>query len=322
MKALLGTMAALLLLVLALMLGGGLGGAGSADLSAVPEEYRADVQRAGSICPEITPDLIAAQIEAESGWNPNAVSPAGARGIAQFMPSTWAAAGRDGDGDGRAEITNPHDAIAAQGHYMCRQVALLKTRGYGGDIIDLALAAYNAGLGNVDTYHGIPPFKETRAYVARIRTQAAKYQGSGVIAAAASQGGWSYPLPRLYPITSPFGWRVDPITGGGAMHDGTDYGAPCGEKVLAARSGVVSEVSVDQYGALYVRIEHGTIGGHRYRTGYWHLSAQNVRPGQKVTPGTVIGRVGTTGYSTGCHLHLYMTVDGRNTTAHGIIPNS
>ena len=84
----------------------------------VPGEYQGVVLRAGSICPEITPPLIAAQIEAESNWNPNAGSGAGAQGMAQFMPGTWASAGKDGDGDGKADILNPKDAIYSQGAYM------------------------------------------------------------------------------------------------------------------------------------------------------------------------------------------------------------
>ena len=56
---------------------------------AVPAQYAALVQQAGSICPAAPPSIIAAQIEAESGWDPNSVSSAGAQGISQFMPGTW-----------------------------------------------------------------------------------------------------------------------------------------------------------------------------------------------------------------------------------------
>lgn len=85
--------------------------ASESTVSGVPAEYEADVIRAGSICQVVTPSIIAAQIDQESNWNPKAGSSAGAQGIAQFMPSTWASAGKDGDGDGKADIWNPHDAI-------------------------------------------------------------------------------------------------------------------------------------------------------------------------------------------------------------------
>ena len=147
-----------------------LAGVGISD--AVPEEYRSVVLRAGSICDEITPSVIAAQIEAESNWNPNVSSHAGAAGISQFMPTTWAAKGLDGDGDGVADITNPEDAIWSQGNYMCELregvLALSNERTISGSSLDLTLAAYNAGMGNVKKYSGIPPFTETRNYVTKI----------------------------------------------------------------------------------------------------------------------------------------------------------
>ncbi|QRV02068.1 transglycosylase SLT domain-containing protein [Arcanobacterium phocisimile] len=151
----------------------------------VPPQYAKYVLDAGSICPEVTPSIIAAQIDTESGWNPRAQSPVGAQGISQFMPGTWASVGRDGNGDGKADPFDPADAIISQGHYMCGQVDALKRHGLSGSI-DLALAAYNAGLGNVLTFHGIPPFAETQNYVKRIKELAAtKY----AVVSAGSVGG-------------------------------------------------------------------------------------------------------------------------------------
>lgn len=145
----------------------------------VPSEYQGVVLKAGSICPEITPPLIAAQIEAESSWNPNAVSEAGAQGMTQFMPDTWASFGRDGDGDGKADILNPADSIYSQGVYMCALASEVKERisagKLKGDVPQLALAAYNSGIGNVDKYGGIPPFHDTQLYVPKIMELAAKY---------------------------------------------------------------------------------------------------------------------------------------------------
>ena len=100
-------------------------------------------------------NLLAAQLYAESGFNPFARSPAGAEGIAQFMPGTARSLGLDNPFD-------PVAAIDAQAHLMSD---LLKR--FGGRVA-LALAGYNAGAGAVERYSGVPPFAETRAYVARI----------------------------------------------------------------------------------------------------------------------------------------------------------
>lgn len=183
--------AALLLFIVAfpmsivLLFGGGdddmaVTGGGGFNEAAVPSEYLTHVTRAGSICPEITPDVIAAQIDAESGWNPSAVSHAGAQGISQFMPGTWKHAGKDGDGDGIADPFNPADAIFSQGHMMCgliSQVRILVESGVAtGDLVDLALAAYNAGIGRVTSAGGIPNIAETRAYIKKINElRASKY---------------------------------------------------------------------------------------------------------------------------------------------------
>ena len=171
--------------VLLAVMGAFLGSSASeSTVSGVPAEYEADVIRAGSICQVVTPSIIAAQIDQESNWNPKAGSSAGAQGIAQFMPSTWASAGKDGDGDGKADIWNPHDAIWSQGNYMCNlasQVETAKKSGkLTGDTLELTLAAYNAGLGSVLRYGMVPPFEETINYVRRIKELAAtKYTATG-----------------------------------------------------------------------------------------------------------------------------------------------
>ena len=157
--------------------GGGIGG--QLKPGSVPAAYAALVTRAGSMCPEIPAPVIAAQIQVESGWNPRAVSPVGAQGIAQFLPATWAGAGRDWDGDGVADVWNPADAIPSQGGFDCSIITTLRPAlaagRLHGDITDLALAAYNAGAGAVLAAGGVPPFPETQAYVARIDTLADRY---------------------------------------------------------------------------------------------------------------------------------------------------
>ncbi len=110
-----------------------------------------------------------------------------------------------------------------------------------------------------------------------------------------------FPVAIPAPITSLFGWRIHPLTGAQRMHTGTDIGAPMGAPVLAALAGrVILADMMGGYG-LAVAVEHEN--GTR-QTLYGHLSELFVRPGDIVQQGTVIGRVGSTGASTGPHLHF------------------
>jgi murein DD-endopeptidase MepM/ murein hydrolase activator NlpD len=110
-----------------------------------------------------------------------------------------------------------------------------------------------------------------------------------------------FPVAIPAPITSLFGWRIHPISGAQRMHTGTDIGAPMGTPVLAALTGrVILADNMGGYG-MAVALEHEN--GMR-QTLYAHMSELFVRPGDVVQQGTVIGRVGSTGASTGAHLHF------------------
>lgn len=145
----------------------------------VPKEYRKPIKLAAKECPELNPKLLAAQIGQESKFEPTAESHAGAQGIAQFVPETWARWGKDLDGDGVADPFNATEAIDAQARLMCYLIDQAEMSGIDGDPIDLALAAYNAGWSQVERYQGIPPFKETEAYVKIIRDSEQRYRFSG-----------------------------------------------------------------------------------------------------------------------------------------------
>ncbi len=117
---------------------------------------------------------------------------------------------------------------------------------------------------------------------------------------ASGGSGIVFPLSVAAPITSLFGWRVHPITGDRRFHAGTDLGAPTGTPILAAARGQVESANwLGGYG-LAVIINHGSA----QQSLYGHMSEILVQPGQWVEPGTVIGRVGSTGNSTGPHLHF------------------
>lgn len=122
-------------------------------------------------------------------------------------------------------------------------------------------------------------------------------------------GGLLFPLPIPAPITSLFGWRIHPITGDRRFHAGTDLGAATGTPVLAAYPGTVETADyVGGYG-LTVILNHN----NAQQTLYGHMSQLLVQPGQVVQQGTVIGLVGSTGNSTGPHLHFEV----RNLTPEG-----
>lgn len=160
----------------------------------VPEQYRELVNSAGATCEGITPGIIGAQIQQESGWNPTATSGAGAQGISQFMPATWATAGKDHNGDGKADPLDPADAIPSQARYLCDQLAAVDAAiadgrlPAGSDRVELALAAYNAGLGAVLSAGGIPPYAETQNYVRVIKDNAPNFENAAPAGSGAASG--------------------------------------------------------------------------------------------------------------------------------------
>lgn len=148
------------------------GGSGDGQLAdnTVPEEYEDLIAEWGNYCDTLSPALLAAQINQESGFNPDAESSAEAQGIAQFIPSTWAAHGFDANGDGEANVWDPEDAIPSAAKYDCTIAEYVED--VSGDPVDNMLAAYNAGAYAVIKYDGVPPYEETQNYVESIRAAA------------------------------------------------------------------------------------------------------------------------------------------------------
>lgn len=120
---------------------------------------------------------------------------------------------------------------------------------------------------------------------------------------------FSPPIPGGV-VTSDYGWRVHPIFGYLKLHDGTDWGAACGTPQYAIRDGVVAAVYFDSGGGNIVTVNHGMINGYSWTSEHLHLSSAAVSVGQQVTTSTVVGYTGSTGNSTGCHLHLTIYRDG------------
>ncbi|MCE5290188.1 MAG: M23 family metallopeptidase [Nocardiaceae bacterium] len=149
----------------------------------VPKDYLPWLQKGGTQCPGLSAPLLAAQIMQESGFRTDAVSPAGARGPAQFMPGTWQSTAVDGDNDGRRDINSVPDAVMSQAQLMCGNLAVaregVESGTLKGDPVDLALAGYNAGMGAVTSAGGMPSggqyTTETQPYVARIRSMTSQF---------------------------------------------------------------------------------------------------------------------------------------------------
>jgi len=113
----------------------------------------------------IDPALLAGLVKQESGFNPNAGSPAGARGLTQLMPGTAA-------GLGVTNVLDPAQSLDGGAKYLKAQLDA-----FGGDVAR-ALAAYNAGPGAVQRYGGVPPYAETQNYVRAVQANAANYRAA------------------------------------------------------------------------------------------------------------------------------------------------
>jgi len=126
-----------------------------------------------------------------------------------------------------------------------------------------------------------------------------------------SEAGFLWPLPGYLTLTSKFGWRTSPITGRSEFHLGTDIPAPRGTQILASKSGLVTTSTSHYSYGNYVVVTHsdGT------QTLYAHMSKRAVNKGDVVTQGQVIGYVGSTGNSTGNHLHFEIWKNGQRTNA-------
>lgn len=257
--------------------------------------------------------VLAAVAKTESGFGggelylaKNGVSEKGAVGFMQFMPTTWSGAdnprarndpaspswdanpqsiaayggyGVDGDGDGAADPFNPRDAIFSAANY-------LAASGFAEDPRE-ALYRYNRSWD----------------YVNEVLAVAAGYSA---VMLPIGDGFWPLP-PDFREVTSGFGWRVHPVTHLPEHHGGIDVAVPVGTPVLAAAPGTVSYAGrLAGYG-LTVKVKHA--GGAE--TLYGHLSEIYAARGQGVAAGQPLGATGSTGVSTGPHLHFGVYVNGK-----------
>jgi murein DD-endopeptidase MepM/ murein hydrolase activator NlpD len=148
--------------------------------------------------------------------------------------------------------------------------------------------------------------KKREARIQKLIIERASHHKGGY---SGDTGGFLYrPVPGV--VTSPFGWRRHPIYGYWGLHDGVDFAAPCGQPMHAGAGGrVISEYYSSVWGnRLYLDV--GRVNGKSMILIYNHASGYRVRTGARVGRGDVVAYAGTTGWSTGCHLHFTVMLNG------------
>jgi len=155
-----------------------------------------------------------------------------------------------------------------------------------------------------------------RATLKRLKAREERIKRRILAAAQRDRGGYRgetngiLNMPVDGPVTSPYGWRIHPIYGYWGLHDGTDFGAGCGQHLWAVADGtVMTEYYSSVWGnRLYLNL--GNFNGKNVTVIYNHMSGYRVSTGERVRRGETVGYVGTTGWSTGCHLHFTVMVNG------------
>lgn len=297
---------------------GGGGAISEIGMNEIPGEflpvYQAAEERYG-----VPWNLLAAVHRVETRFS--TISPmlsyAGAEGHFQFMPCTWTGwnhpsctglglgaipqdiktspqaiaryggFGVDGNGDGLADPFDLEDAVYTAASYLAAN---------GADSGDYAAAVF--------------AYNHSQSYVADVLGFMQQYAMSDPVELTPGTGGFSRPLDTQ--ITSRFGYRIHPIYGYSKLHGGIDFACNVGQPIPASKDGqVVYAGWMDAnnpnsgYG-IYVWVDHG--GG--YKTTYAHLSTLSVSVGDTVRTGDIVGGCGSTGGSTGPHLHFEIFKNG------------
>lgn len=300
--------------------GGGFAGGPISAIGAneIPAEY-IPVYQAAAKKYNVPWNLLAAihRVETRFSTIGNMESYAGAIGHLQFMPCTWVGwshpscgglgrgnidkaelrslaviqrhggFGIDGDGDGYADPFSLPDAIFSAARYLA-----------------------DSGAASGDYERAVFTYNHSQKYVSDVLGFMKQYVDYQPIVIVPGTGGFIHPSPS--PISSRYGARFHPVLKIWRLHAGIDFDCATGDPIIAAKSGVVTysgwqNANNPKAGlGQYVWIEHG--GG--LKTAYGHMSRLSVQVGQMVEAGTVVGACGTTGTSTGDHLHFEIYQNG------------
>ena len=255
--------------------------------------------------------VAAAQLKQESGWAEDAVSPAGAQGVAQFMPGTWAVYGENGD------PFSARDAIPAYGRYMAAlKIAVQPLAGLDAELlIRLMLAAYNAGPAAVQQYGGVPPYSETETYITGILAgdfelalECGQHGSGGQWGGDLGEGEWTNPLPGGV-MVSGFGARNVPGLPAWAQdHMGIDFatgtGTGDGGPVVAPTDLRITGFN-DQDGCVIAK-EDGDDPDFGFA--FCHLNFYPVYLGDKLKRGDIIGTEGNKAALGAIATHLHFEI--------------
>ncbi|MBO1287956.1 M23 family metallopeptidase [Streptomyces sampsonii] len=279
------------------------------------------LRKAADQCDTLRPSVLAAQIDLLSGWSNDGAALSGPSGLAGFTPAQWREWGEDANGNGTSSPKDPADALVALGRWDCalaERMTESRTRGtVNGDLLDLTLAAYDQDEAAVTKAGRVP--EPALPYVRKIKQLARQYAQFDTApsplpdAGAPPRDGYLRRPLLTTTLSSAFGTRQHPLSGVTKLHTGVDFPAPQGTPVTAAGPGTVTFAGLTQAYGNRVVIDHGKANGKRLQTTYSHLSALNTTQGSTVIPGTTLGWVGSTGLSTGPHLHFEVMVEGQYT---------
>jgi soluble lytic murein transglycosylase-like protein len=229
--------------------------------------------------------FLAGLIEKESSWDPNAVNEkTGAFGLTQLHPDYWPERARRYGFDPEKDRWNPRAQVIVGARYLADLIGgTVDWENLSPENVPLnlrrALAYYGGYGGDVQA---------AERYIRDVLERAVAYRSPAV-----------WPVPGYYQITSRFGWRVHPLLGTESFHEGVDIAAPEGAAVVSVSGGVVSYAGdMGAYGLAVV------VRDTQYEYLYAHLSRIDVSQGMQVRPGVQLGAAGSTGWSTGPHLHF------------------
>ena len=257
---------------------------------------------------QVPADFLALVLLVESNGNEKAVSSNGAQGLMQVMPATaQLIASRRGMEDfGPEQLLEPETNIDFGAWYLAEQMSLFSS--HGDDVLPLAIAAYNAGPKAVQaSLAGDGDLaEETRHYRDRVmRMWSERHQPRSSVLPKDTQS-TTQPKTSVVPVIGYVSSRFGAVGKNQIIHTGTDIVAPAGTPVQSALAGTVRAVGEDDKRGKFVIVEHPK----GVETRYYHMNKIVAQEAARVRVGDVIGEVGSTGQSTGPHLHFEIRQDG------------